>query len=854
MLASKAAALLLASLVLLPHPAAAAVITVTTAADDSTPNDGSVSLREAIQAINAGNNLGDPDIIAQNPGVFGVNDTILFSISFSSTVQTIAVGGTGNGALPAITRPVTVNGYSEFGASANTLANGDNAVILVQLNGANAGPFADGLLVGATASGSTISGLVINRFSLNGIELQSGGNQIVGNFVGLNHQGTVAEPNQGDGIRISNASSNTIGGSTPALRNVVSGNNLDGIHIVGSTASPATGNLIQGNFVGVNSAGTGFVDFRPDIASPTAAGNFLHGIEISGGNANTVGGNTAGARNVVGFNLDGIALDNGAQNNVIQGNFLGVGADGVTAVGQVFHGIVVRSSDNLSPPFGPGQANEPATAGNIIGLNPNTLTGLGNLIEFNATAGVAIFGNPLPNNASPAQNSGNSILANSIFQNGTSNPAGLVGIDLSNTFVYPKDDGVTPNDTEHGLARDPNNFQNFPVLDSAWVSGGVTAVVGTLTQAASHNVTEFFSSTGCSPTGFGQGQTFIGAANATTNGSGIASISATMAMVPAGSFITATATNFTADPSTPGGSVNLFNTSEFSACINTGAAEFSGDFDGDGKADLTVYRPNTGQWFVLKSSSGYAASSVYQWGVNGDVPVPGDYDGDGKADPAIYRPSTGDWFILLSGTNYTMYATHRWGVSTDFPVPGDYDGDRKIDPAIYRPSTGQWFVLTSSTNYASSVYYWGATGDIPVPGDYDGDGKFDPAVYRPSTSTWFFLKSSTNYTAGSSYQWGAAGDIPVPRDYDGDGKVDPAIYRSSTGTWFFLKSSTHYTAWGTYQWGMAGDVPVPGDYDGDGRADLVVYRPSANLWYILYSSTNYGTSSVYQWGAGGDLP
>ena len=280
------------------------------------------------------------------------------------------------------------------------------------------------------------------------------------------------------------------------------------------------------------------------------------------------------------------------------------------------------------------------------------------------------------------------------------------------------------------------------------------------------------------------------------------------------------------------------------------------DFDHDGRADLAVYRPSTGSWYVLKSSSNYTTRVVYAWGASTDVPVPGDYDGDGKTDLAVYRPSTSTWFILNSSTNYTTSNSYQLGASGDIPVPGDYDGDGKTDLAVYRPSTATWFILLSSTNYTTSnVYQWGVSGDIPVPDDYDGDGKTDLAVYNPSTTTWSILLSSTNGTTSTSYQWGASGDVPVPDDYDGDGKTDLAMYRPSTATWLILNSSTSYTTSSIHQWGAAnGDIPVPGDYDGDGKTDLAVYRPSTAIWYILNSSTNDTTSNSYPWGASGDIP
>src|SRR5205823_369049 len=106
-------------------------------------------------------------------------------------------------------------------------------------------------------------------------------------------------------------------------------------------------------------------------------GSNLFGIEISGGNLNTVGGTAAGARNVVGFNGDGIEVDDGSQQNIIQGNFVGVGADGLTPAGNLLHGIALRSSNGFAPPLGPAQPFEPGVSFNLIG---GTAAGAGNLV------------------------------------------------------------------------------------------------------------------------------------------------------------------------------------------------------------------------------------------------------------------------------------------------------------------------------------------------------------------------------------------------------------------------------------------------------------------------------------------
>jgi hypothetical protein len=262
------------------------------------------------------------------------------------------------------------------------------------------------------------------------------------------------------------------------------------------------------------------------------------------------------------------------------------------------------------------------------------------------------------------------------------------------------------------------------------------------------------------------------------------------------------------------------------------------DFDGDGKADVSVFRPTDGSWWILGSSAGFSSR---QWGQNGDVPVAADFDGDGKADLAVFRPSNGTWWILGSSAGFS---SRQWGQNGDVPVVADYDGDGKADLAVFRPSSGTWWILGSSAGFSSRQ--WGQNGDIPVAADFDGDGKADLAVFRPSNGTWWILGSSAGF---SSRQWGQNGDVPVVADVDGDGIADIAVFRPVDGTWWVLQSQAGFMA---RQWGQNGDIPVPADYDGDGKTDLAIYRPSQGAWYILKSSN--GGLQVANWGLPTDVP
>lgn len=265
------------------------------------------------------------------------------------------------------------------------------------------------------------------------------------------------------------------------------------------------------------------------------------------------------------------------------------------------------------------------------------------------------------------------------------------------------------------------------------------------------------------------------------------------------------------------------------------------DFDGDGRTDISIFRPTGAEWWINRSSTG--ATFAAQFGSVGDVIAPGDYTGDGKADIAVWRPSTGDWFILRSEDS--SYFSFPFGTNGDVIVPADYDGDGKTDATVFRPSLGAWFIRRSSDGGAT-IETFGTSSDVPVAADYDGDGKADIAIYRPSLGQWWIKRSTAGVIA---ITFGESTDKPVPGDYTGDGKADVAFWRPSTGQWFVLRSedSSFYGV----PFGLSTDIPAPGDYDGDGKHDPAVFRPSNGTWYVDRSTTG---TLIQTFGQTGDHP
>ena len=464
------------------HGAAATI--VVTAVGDVAANDGICTLREAITAANTNSASGmlPGECVA---GVAGA-DTITFNVSTacSSGVCTIVPSS----ALPIISEPVTIDGYTQPGSAPNTDPSGNNAILKIEVDG-TALSLAGGVL-SLAADDSIVRGLVVNRAGLgtSAIQINGGNNRIEGNFLGTNAAGTAALGNSAHGVIVETGSANVIGGAGPAARNVISGNNGNGVYLVGVSFA-TSGNVVQGNFVGTSADGA------------AGLGNLANGIQVSNTPNNLVAGNLVSANR-----FSGVFLLNGATvGNVIRGNRIGTDVTGTIALGNTFEGVRI----------------DPTAGGNTVG---GGTPGEGNVIAGNGEAGVGIG-----SFATEISSVGNAVRSNSIYSNG-----GL-GIDL-------RIDGVTAND-QCDPDSGANDLQNFPTLVFRGFASGVPNVQITLNSTANTEfAVDFFASPTCDPSGLGEGQTFLRSVTLTTDASCLGS---TQVLLPgaAGEFVTATATN-----------------------------------------------------------------------------------------------------------------------------------------------------------------------------------------------------------------------------------------------------------------------------------------------------------------------
>ena len=445
-------------LLLRPDSASAAIFLVNSTGDQSdlVPGDSvclaivvppTCTLRAAIEESNA---LAGTDII--NFAILGVGP------------HTIAPGS----ALPTISSPVTIDGYSQPGALANTnpVTSGSNAVIAIELNGASAGVGVDGLRIGA--SGTTVAGVAVNRFGGSGIEVVGGtGSVVKGNFIGTDVNGTTDLGNSAWGVLVLGSSNSTIGGTAAGARNVISGNDTIGIEIC---CTGATGISIEGNLIGTDRTGTA------DL------GNSQWGILINSSPGNTLGGTAAGARNVIsGNNTIGIEVVNPqATGNLVQGNYIGTDVNGGVDVGNGTWGILVNNAPNNTIGGTSAGARNVISGNDRFGIEIVAGLATGNLLQGNyigadVTGTLAVgntsggaFVNAAPSNTigGAAAGAGNIISGNdarglTINSSGNVVEGNHIGVDATGTLdLGNTTDGVAvfaANNTIGGTAAGARN-------------------------------------------------------------------------------------------------------------------------------------------------------------------------------------------------------------------------------------------------------------------------------------------------------------------------------------------------------------------------------------------------------------
>ncbi len=467
--------------------ASATTITVTSTSDAVNGADGACTLREALLAAStntaSGGAVGECAAGQAAPTV----DVIAFAIP-GGGVHTIAP----TAAFAAISGPVTIDGYTQAGASVNTLAAGSNAVLRVVVDASAVGGTTPLLRFAAGSADSQVRGLVVQNFAVPAISVDGVANvKVAGNFVGTSADGTVlAAQGAPFAITLQGASGAVLGGSAAADRNVVAGGSAAQVFVQGGTGAQVLGNLI-----GTNALGTAALE-----SAPTAIGLWLDAPGVQ------VGGTLAGAGNLISGNAKGIVIQ-AANAGAVQGNRIGTDATGTKPLPNAFYGIEIAAP-------GPG----------LIG---GTAAGEGNVIAFNG--GPAVYVN--------ASAGGWRIAGNATFDNGDK------GIALA--------PGPLPlaNDAQDADAG-ANARQNFPLIDSITLSPTSVRVQGRIESGPSRSLVldVYASRPPVRPVSLLQGEVYLGAAPATitTDAQGKASFDVTLPVTTTPNlWVTATLTDVT---------------------------------------------------------------------------------------------------------------------------------------------------------------------------------------------------------------------------------------------------------------------------------------------------------------------
>lgn len=619
---------------------------------------------------------------------------------------------------------------------------------------------------------------LVSGNTANGIGLWHSGvtsTVVAGNYAGTDKTGMSALPNQNIGIEINETPNNSVGGTTPAARNVFSGNGGAGVFITGAAS---TGNQIAGNFIGTDASGNArLANLKMGIGVGFSPGAI-------GANSNTIGGTTgttpgvacAGSCNLISGNGQNGIFITGSESggHQILGNYIGLSVSGGAAIGNSSDGIGLLDTPNTS--IGNGSDN----GRNIIASNGSNgvivagAAATGNRISKN-TIGFVNFGNTA-SGVSVSVATDTAILSNSIFYNG------LLGIDLDNNGTVNKND---ERDNDIGA----NRIQNFPVVYAANNVGTKTFIGGQFNGSPSSSfVIEFFYSDGCnagSPSNYGEGQYFISSININTDVYGNTAFgTSTLNQIIGNKYITATATKLIAGVPA--------ETSEYSKCILVDVP----------KPALT----NGANWFLKNDLTPGPSDALFGYGFPSTLLMCAwDANQPGVKLPVLY--ADGSWFMRASYTTGTADLNFNYGNGDHKAFCGDWDGDGVDTPGLLAIDN-TWLLRNSNSGGPADAgnFTYGPAG-TPIVGDWDGNGT-DTVGLVANKNEWFLRNSNSSGPADAgNFTYGNIPGYFVVGDWDGNG-TDTVGSVSVGGTWSIRNSNTSGPANGSFQFGFPGVIPI----------------------------------------------
>ncbi len=803
----------------------------------NTNDSGAGSLRQAI--IDANATVG--------------TDNINFSIG-SGAQQIIPTS-----ALPPITRPVVIDGTTQTGFSGTPL---------IELSGNGAGAGARGFYVSGNGAGSTIKGLIINNFSSQGIFIDTSSVTIVGNYIGTNASGTADAGNGGDGVAIfsgtslADANSNIVGGTSASDRNVISGNNENGIGITAQDGGDASSNTVHGNYVGTNASGTGSIPNTGDGilinhaggASATSTNNI-----IGGATGTTPDGACTGACNLVSGNTaNGIGLwHTGVSGTTVAGNFVGTNASGTGAVANGNIGVEINE-----------------TANNIVG---GTTPSARNILSGNGGSGVfltgaAATGNVVGGNYVGTNSSGNSGVGNVKMGIGIGASPGAVGAN-SNTI------GGTTGNTPGGACTGSCNLISGNGENGIFISG---------TESFGNQFVGNYIGTNASGTG-SIGNTLDGIGLLSTPNTMIGGSTANARNVISGNgdngiiIVSGASTGNRIEGNyiglnTSGSSLGntdsgVVVSSATDTAILSNNIAFNGklgiDLDNNGTPNLND--PNdtdSGANRLQNFPNIYAVKTV-----GSTTKIGGQFNGtpstnfqldffssDGCNAGVPNNYGEGQNFVGSTSISTDIFGNTAFGYTAPSAIPGGKyvtaTATKKIGSAPAETSEFSLCMLVNSAKPAlTNGAGWFLKNDLTTgPADKQFGYGFpatllmcawdpnQPGVKLPvvySGGGWYMRASYTTGTADLSFSYGGPSFKAVCGDWDGDGVDTPGVV-STESQWLLRNSNSGGSAdAGNFQFGPFSVTPVAGDWDGNGT-DTIGAVTSGNQWYLRNSNDSGG--------------